>query len=362
MNRQRPQRDHQQDDELEQDDYLVQGKYYVPTAQPTRAPRPPQRERDYGDKVQARRRKPRRAWPWLLLGCAGGIVVLLLAVGITLAVVLRGATGGNLTGLPGSIAATNYTQSGQLPLTFTTLSLLQINDAIGNVTVTVDPNVTSPALAYVKRVKAGSSSAANTEFSKMSVQASPLGNTALTVKANVPSSDVFSVHNDAIDLTLTLPQSAFPAAAAQPFALSATVSIGNINVTGASGVLNLTDQFGNVTVNQAALDDGSHLSTNAGNVIFSGSINTTPAAGSTAPLYKLQSETGNITATLPSDTNVTLDANTNLGKITSDFPIPIKNSSGGASYYGPLLSNSTAAPPAVLTLDVSTGNVTLHQG
>jgi len=352
-----PQRDHDRDDEL------VQHEYHVPTARPARAPRPPQRARDYDERArQPRRRKQRRAWPWLLLGCAGGIVVLLLAGGIALFIALRSATGGNLPGLPGSIAATNYTQQGQIPVTFTTLSLLQINDAIGNVTVTVDANVTAPTLTYVKRVKATSSGAATTEFSKLSVQVSPLGNTALTVKANVPSSNVFSQHNDAIDLTLTLPPSALPAAANPPFALSATISIGNITVTGASGLLNLTDQFGNVTVKQATLDDGSHLQTNSGNATFSGSINTTPAAGSTSPLYKLQSETGNVTATLPANTNVTLDANTNLGKISSDFPISVTNSAGGASYYGPLLSNGGQQPAAVLTLDVSTGNVTIHRG
>ena len=357
MNRRMPQRDHDQDDEL------VQDEYYVPTARSARAPRPPQRERDNGEGARPpRRRKQRRAWPWLLLGCAGGIVVLLLAGGIALFIALRSATGGNLPGLPGSIATTNYTQSGTVPLTFTTLSLLQINDAVGNVTVTVDASATAPTLTYVKRVKATSSAAAHTEFSKMTVQTSSLGNTALTVKANVPSQNVFSQHNDAIDLTLTLPQSAFPAAATPPFALSATVSIGNIAVTGASGLLNLTDQFGNVTVNQATLDDGSHVQTNSGNVIFSGSINTTPAAGNTSPLYKLQSETGNITATLPANTNVTLDANTNLGKISSDFPISVTKSAGGASYYGPLLSNGGQQPAAALTLDVSTGNVTIHQG
>lgn len=358
MSRQMPRRDYDRDDEL------IQHKYHVPTARPARAPRPPQRERDYDERPRRpRRRKERRTWPMLLLGCAGGIVILLLAGGIALYIALRSATGGNLTGLPGNIAPTNYTQSGQIPLTFTTLSLLQINDPIGNVTLTVSPSATAPALNYVKRVKATSSSAAQAEFGKMSVQATQVGgNVAWKVTANMPGSNVFGSHNDAIDLTLTLPQNAFPANAAQPFALTVTTSVGNINVTGASGLLNLTDQFGNVTVNQATLTDGSHLGTNQGNVTYSGSINTAPAAGSASPVYKLQSETGNISATLPANTNVTLDANTNVGKISSDFPIQVTNSSGGANYYGPLLSNGGQNPAAVLTLDVSTGNVTIHQG
>jgi hypothetical protein len=367
----------------DREDELIQDEYYVPTARPARPPqktrdyegRAPRRERDYDERAprrerdydegprRPRRRKERPAWPMLLLGCVGGIVLLVLAGGIAIFIALRSATGGNLPGLPGSIAPTNYTQSGQIPLTFTTLSLLQINDPIGNVTVTVSPGATSPSLNYVKRVKATSSSAAQAEFSKMSVQASQVGgNTAWTIQASVPESNAIGSHPDAIDLTLALPQSAVPATANPPLALSITTSVGNINVTGASGLLNLADQFGNVTVNQATLDDGSHLGTNQGNVTFSGSINTTPAAGSTSPIYKLQCESGNINATLPANTNVTLDANTNLGKITSAFPIQVTNSSGGANYYGPLLASSGQNPAPVLTMDVSTGNVIIHQG
>jgi hypothetical protein len=348
----------------DREDELIQDEYYVPTARSARAPRPPQKTQNYDERApRTRRRRQRRAWPWLLLGCAGGIVLLVLAGGIALFIALRSATGGNLPGLPGNIAPTNYTQPGRIPLTFTTLSLLQISNRIGNVTVTVSPGATSSALNYVKRVKATSSSAAQTEFGKMSVQASQVGaSTAWTVKASVPGSNVIGSHTDAIDLTLTLPQSAVPATANPPLALTITTSVGNINVTGASGLLNLSNQFGNVTVNQATLDDGSHLGTNQGNVTFSGSINTTPAAGNTSPIYKLQSESGNINATLPANTNVTLDANTNLGKITSAFPIQVTNSSGGANYYGPLLANGGQNPAPVLTMDVSTGNVIIHQG
>ena len=109
------------------------------------------------------------------------------------------------------------------------------------------------------------------------------------------------------------------------------------------------------------LFDGSHLETGTGNVQFSGSLNLTPSNGNTTPHYKLQCESGQINVTLPAGTNIILDANTNAGAITSDFPINVQSSGGAANFYGPLISGSTQGPPqAVLTLNVSTGQVTIH--
>jgi hypothetical protein len=126
--------------------------------------------------------------------------------------------------------------------------------------------------------------------------------------------------------------------------------------------LQLKDDVGDIKVDHATLSDGSHLETGTGNVTFNGSLDTTPMANNTTPRYKLQSETGNIDVTLPGDTNIILDANTNAGTITSDFPINITTSNNSANYYGPLNSSSTpSSTQPVLTLDVSTGNISLHR-
>ncbi len=329
----------------------------MPSSQAARKPRPAQPRRDYDDRAQPRRQ--RRSWPLLLLGCLGGIALLLIVGAIAVFLIVRNVTGGNITGIPGLVNQSTYTQPGQVQLAPMPVSRVQVNDQVGVVTVNVDPKASSPSLTYVKRVKAGSSSAANTDFGKMSVQAIPQGS-SLAITATMPSTGGFS-HNDAVDLTLTLPQSELPGpTATPPFALTVNVSIGDIKANGISGVLNLQDQVGNVSAAQTMLDDGSRLSTSTGDVTFTGVISTTPAAGNTSPHIKLQSEEGNVTVTLPSGTNVILDANTNLGKITSAFPITITTSNGAANYYGPLLPNSN--PQMILTLDVSTGNVTLHQG
>jgi hypothetical protein len=346
------------------DDDLLQDDFHVPTARPARSSRSRRSYAPPRDERRPRRRsRRRRVWPWLLVGCAGGIVMLVLAAAIVVLLAIHSATGGNISGLPGIPGlpkSANYTRQSTQTLSVSSLGLLQVQDPIGNVTITVDPNATSATLTTIKHVKVASSSAAQGEFSKIAVQVQPIGS-GLSINATVPDSGgILGTHNDSVDLELVLPQSAI-ATGSTPPAFSVSMSIGNITLKNAGGLLTLKDDVGNITVNQGVLYDGSHLETGTGNVAYSGNINTAPATGNAAPLYKLQSETGNVNAALPASTNVILDANTNLGKINSEFPINVTNSDGAANYYGPLLANSTPAPTAILTLDVSTGNVTIQE-
>ena len=259
-----------------------------------------------------------------------------------------------------------------------TITQMQVHNQIGNITITVDPSATTPTIATLKKVKAASSDEANKEFGNISVQVQPAGST-LSVTATVPDTgNIFGSHNDSVDLTITLPpQSVNPTATSiganptptlstasttSPLTLNADLSIGDIRVDRLSGILQLKDDIGNIKVDHATLSDGSHLQTGTGNVTFNGNVDASPAANNSTPRYKLQSETGNIDVTLPGDTNIILDANTNAGTITSDFPISVQTSGNSANYYGPLNSNSTpGSTQPVLTLNVGTGNVILHR-
>jgi hypothetical protein len=372
MSRDKTSRDeHDEYEEYWEEDELAQNDFHVPTApaRSARSSRPTGNRRSYSPSSPsyARRRPPRRRriWPWLLLGCGGGIVILVLAAAVVVLVAIHSATGGGIAGIPGIPILPNpttYTRQSSQTLSVSSLGLLQVQDQIGNVTITVDPNTTTATLTTIKKAKVANSSAANGEFNKINVQVQPIGS-GLTINATVPASGgILGTHTDSVDLVFTLPQSAISATGGTPPALTVNMSIGNITVKNLGGLLTLKDDVGNITVSQSVLYDGSHLETGTGNITYSGSINTTPVAGNTAPLYKLQSETGNVNATLPANTNVILDANTNLGKISSAFPINITNSDGAANFYGPLLTNSTSTPKAVLTLDVSTGNVAIQQG
>jgi len=314
------------------------------------------------------------------MGCAGGIVLLVLAAAAVVFFALRSATGTtgiNNLPLPG-VTTSVYTQKSlpqQIPLS--TLQQVQVHDQIGDVTITVDPSTTTPTVAYVKKVKATSSDAANKEFNNIIVQVQPSGTSdgTLSVNATVPNNGtLFSSHNDSVDVMVTLPPQSTsapatpttgniatvtPSTASTPLKLDVNVSIGNISVTGLSGILQIQDSIGNISVQQAILSDGSSLRTSSGNVTFKGSLDTTTLASNSQSIYTIQSETGNLDVTLPADTNVILDAYTNSGTIASDFDVSKIKSSDG-SLNGPLVSGTT--PTALLKLHVSTGNVYLRQG
>lgn len=315
-------------------------------------------------------RPPQRRgiWPWLLIGCAGGIGILVLAAAIVVFVAIRGATGNSILPVIGNPGT--YTQQGptkQVPIN--QLTTIQVHDPIGNITISVDANTTTPTVAYTKKVRAANNDDANSQFKNMTVQVQPTdaSSDTLFVSASVPDNgSLLGNHNASVDINITLPEGSNTTtgtnAPTAPLTLKLDMSIGNISVDGLSGNFQVKDDIGNITVRQATLSDGSHLQTGTGNVTFNGKLDTTPGTNSTTVRYKLQSETGNVDATIPADTNVTLDANTNAGTITTDFPINSQSSGGSATYYGPLNpSSGQGVAQAVFSLNVSTGNVYLHK-
>ncbi len=356
-----------------------------PVPRASSAPRP--RPRQYAPERPrvARQQLPKRrsVWPWLLMGCAGGIVLLVLAAAAVVFFALRSATGStgiNNLPLPG-VSTSVYTQkSSPKQILLPTLQQVQVHDQIGDVMIAVDPSTTTPTVAYVKKVKATSSDAANKEFNNIMVQVQPSGTPDGTLLVNVTVPDngtLFSNHTDSVDVMVTLPPQSISAlvtatvgsiatvtatvtssTASTPLKPDVNVSIGNISVTGLSGILQIQDNIGNITVQQATLFDGSSLRTSSGNVTFNGKIDTTPLASNSQPIYTIQSETGNLDVTLPADTNVILDAYTNNGMIASDFDVSRIKASDG-SLNGPLVAGTS--PTALLKLHVSTGNVRLRK-
>jgi len=314
--------------------------------------------------------KPRRVWPWLLLGCAGGILLVALAAAIVIATVFHIVPGGNISGI---LSQNTYTKSSTQTLPpITHVSQMQVHNQIGNVSILLDPTNPNapPTLSIVKKVKATSTSDANKEFDRISVQVQQPADTSLTVTATLPnqSGGVLASNNDSVDMTITLPFSivSLPntsgtTSSAAPATFDIATSVGNITLDGLSGVLSIKDGTGSVTVSHAALANGSHLQTGRGNMTFDGSLDTSTSSSASPATFKISSEVGKLDVTLPATTNVTLDANTNVGKITSDFAISPQSNNGAVSYYGPLISSAATPPTAVFTLDVSTGDISLHK-
>ncbi len=326
------------------------------------------RARPRTQRHQSPRRK-RRTWPILLLGCLGGVVLVVATVAVFIFVAINRTAGtlplpaggsSNIPGIGGSSPSTfTKTDVQQLPVNGK-IAQVQVHNQIGNITLNTDPAAQEVSVTTFKTVKAANQNAAQSDFSNMQAQASIDSTNTLTVSASVPSGSgsLLGSHNDTIDLTIVLPASSLNNGNS-PMPVDIETSVGNVQISGLNGVMTVKDDIGNVTVQQAQLFDGSHLETGTGDVSFNGALDTTLNSQAN---YKIQCEVGNLNVTLPATTNVVLDANTNVGNIKSAFPINAQSSDGSGNYYGPLLPNASPAPTVTLVLDVSSGNIGIEKG
>ena len=310
-----------------------------------------------------------------------GVLITAVAAAVVVFLVLRTSQGTAPVSIPGLGNAQPFTHDDSMAVTLpTTLSQLQICDKIGNISLNVDANANTATVATHKIVHAANQAEAEQEFGQIKVEVQPpttisqpltcigstgqsssttSGNGTMIVNATFPDNQSFGHGpSDSVDLSVTLPQRALPSDPSLMLTIG-TVA-GNITVDGLRGVLNVKDSSGNIKVTHAILADGSHIETNQGNITFNGLLANLNGAQSR---YTLLSEQGNIDVTLPSDTNLTLDTNTNSGKISSEFGTNIQNngSNGIVNYHGPLNSLAGSPANAELILDVSTGNITIHK-
>ncbi len=347
--------DEEQDDDSDEDE-----DQYENEARPRQRRRRRQDEEEEYDRPQRRR----GSWPCLLIGCVGGLLIVVLLATVVIFVVAGNGSipvpipGGGIGGVSNTSI---HMQQSQQTLQLATIAQMQVHNQVGNVSITVDSGAAVAMVTTVKKVKAASSDEAQKEFGRISVQVQTDSSTnTLIVSVFLPDtgSNILSKESDAVDVMITLPPGVVRSTGV-PLTLNADTSVGNVLVKGLNGMLVVKDSFGNVTVHQATLANGSHLETGTGDVVFDGALDTTNSANP-QPTYKIQAEKGNVDVSLPASTNVFLDANVNVGSIKSDFAINVTSTGGSPSYYGPLIRSATPTS-AVLMLDVSSGNIDLHQ-
>ena len=124
-------------------------------------------------------------------------------------------------------------------------------------------------------------------------------------------------------------------------------SNGKINVDGAGGEIKAHSDFGDLEIMNAegaTLD----LSTNNGKISFSGSLSDGP--------HTLKSDFGNISLTLPADSSLNVDLQTDFGKIVSDFAIQVSGELDSKHWQGAINGGE-----AVLTAKTNNGNINLIQ-
>jgi hypothetical protein len=352
---------------------------------PRRRPYPPR------PRPRPRPRRRRRVWPALLTGCLLGVLlVVLVAAAVVVFAAFRASQGQGIGIGPIGNNPRTFTHEDTTRVPLSALSEIQICDKIGNISVKVDPNATMATVTSKKIVHKNTQSDADQEFGHIAVEVQPPGtitnpltctkpqvtptispsptastttgntNNTLTINVTQPDSDSFlRTSNDAVDLSLTLPQKVLPQEVTSML-LDIEAPVGNITVDGVSGLLQVNGGTGNVAVSHAVLAPGSQIATAQGNVSFNGWL-LPPDTPDTNARYVLQSEKGDIDITLPGNTNITLDANTNVGAVHSEFPITVDNNGGPVNYHGPLNSNAASQAGATLYLDVSTGNIVIHK-
>ncbi len=354
-------------DDFDYDDYDYEPAYEKPRRKRPLPRRPP---------------KKRRTWPVLLMGCGLGVLLTVLGAAAVVLFTIHSTQGGSIPTLPIINNSRTFTRQEKQTLpALNSLTQLQVCDKVGNVSVKVDSTIPAPMLTVDKTVQANSQSAADQAFQSLTIQIAPTqtitnlscskspltptaqtgSNSFLTVNVTFPATgNLVRANNDAVNLSLVLPSTSIQSDGPQ-LAVNIEAPVGNIAVDGLSGILNITGGTGNVSVSHAALADTSQIDTGEGNVTFNGLL-LLPGNTNASAHYFIRSEQGTLDVTLPSNTNTTLDANTNVGSISSDFPITIKpNSDGSASYRGPLTPSATPSTSVVLVVDVSTGNIKIHQ-
>lgn len=356
--------------------------YPPDTRRSTRADAPTRSAR-----LRPRPQRRRSVWPVLLGGCALGIFFAVVAAAVVVFFTVRTAqTGGvPIIGGAGLGGTQTFKSDATQPITLNSLAQMQICNKIGNVSIVVDPNANSASIETTKIARVSDKASANQEFGRINVSvqqpstgaqniacssstsagttttpAPAAGGGALLVNTTIPDSDGL-IHGagDAVDIKITLTPKLLAGAGA-PLQLNVQAALGDMNVDGVSGVFHITGSSGNVKVTRATLISGSSIGTGQGNVTFNGII-AAPSDTTTQANFVIRNETGNLDVTLPGSTNVVLSANTNVGTIHSDFPINATTSGGSANYRGPLNASAATQSAAVLTLDVSTGNIAIHK-
>ncbi len=164
-----------------------------------------------------------------------------------------------------------------------------------------------------------------------------------TITAWVVRSNTSRIHDiDYVDVDITVPSNTD---------LRLTTKTGDIRVTGISGQMHLGSESGSVLVQQGILRGTSWLMTNAGAIHYYEAIDPHGT-------YTFVSTTGSITVILPSDASFHLDARTDTGTITTDFPgVVVTHRTNNA------IQSTVGKPPhAKVRLSSDSGSIQLYGG
>jgi len=238
----------------------------------------------------------------------------------------------------GKVSAKNITAEGEITLS-SDFGAITLEDVTG-----ADVSASSAnGRIELENVKAGKSLTAKSSFGSIHVTDSRAGTAEIRSSngaINLENLDVngkITVKNSFGSLTLVKVNAGEYDLATQN---------GKISVDGAQNEIQAHSDFGSVDVSNAQ-DATIDLSSNNGAVSFSGTLGNGP--------HSLKSNFGSIEITLPADTALDVEMETDFGKITSDFSITVNGVIDSKHWKGVINGGG-----ASLTAKTNNGNVTLQ--
>src|SRR5579885_111289 len=285
-------------------------------------------------------------------------------VGIAL-VLCAGLLAGGDVSLPAGGTPASKIEMTTIPLT--AIKQVYICDKTGNVTLSASSQAKDVTMEVRKTVYVQHAADASPKFQAMTVSTQNITKSScdwlpkqgdgstLVVSANTPDDGnlLKGEQRDGIHLTIVFPSSMVAAAAA----VSVRVEAGNnITLSGFAGKLTLLSTAGNVQAENMSLAASSMLHAQAGNIVFTGSLSGSPIQD------LLQSDSGDISVTLPATTNVSVDASAPTGNIEDTFsPTSVNQGVVGATIKGPLNPSRGVITPGLLKLMAFTGDIVINK-
>jgi hypothetical protein len=129
----------------------------------------------------------------------------------------------------------------------------------------------------------------------------------------------------------------------------------NVTVPQGADLQLTTTGSGSISIDSVTLSGTSTITTDSGNINFNGTIGTSGAA-------QFTTSNGTIDFTAPADSSFYLNASTNSGSMTNDFPnVKQTNNQGGTQAIGNV-GTVSHGQGATVTLHTDNGDINLHQG
>ncbi len=122
---------------------------------------------------------------------------------------------------------------------------------------------------------------------------------------------------------------------------------GRITLEGAAGLITVHTDFGDAEVTRAEEVTLTELSTNSGNILFSGSLGDGP--------HKIKTDFGEVRLKIPEDSALTVDLKTDFGRIKSDLPITLIGDQENDHWLGEVNGGGAA-----LTAETNNGDITIE--